>query len=71
MGDLDKNDLGAWLRETGDDIDRPDLHGLNMMMWAAAYGQVPTVQLLLSHGASVDGLGKENGKNFFRFLYMF
>jgi len=59
QGDLDKNDLSSWMLETGDDIDRPDNHGLSMMMWAAAYGQVPTVQLLLSHGASVHVKGKE------------
>ena len=40
QGDLDKNDLSSWMLETGDDIDRPDIHGLSMMMWAAAYGQV-------------------------------
>jgi len=60
QGDLDKNDLTLWLRDTGDDIDRPDVHGLTMMMWAAAYGQVPTVQLLLSYGANVNVIGKEN-----------
>lgn len=60
QGDLDKNDLSSWMRETGDDIDRPDVHGLSMMMWAAAYGQVPTVQLLLNHGANVNVAGKEN-----------
>ena len=62
QGDLDKNDLTYWLRETGDEIDRPDMQGLTMMMWAAAYGQVPTVQLLLSHGSNVNVKGKENGE---------
>lgn len=62
QGDLDKADLSMWLRETGDDIDRPDVHGLSMIMWAAAYGQVPTVQLLLNSGANVNVRGKENGK---------
>jgi ankyrin repeat protein len=28
-------------------------------MWASAYGQVPTVQLLLKHGAQVDFVGEE------------
>ena len=64
QGDLDKNDLSMWLRETGDDIDCHDGHGLSMLMWAAAYGQVPTVQLLLSHGANVNVQGKENGKKY-------
>ena len=62
QGDLDKNDITLWLRDTGDDIDRPDVQGLTMMMWAAAYGQVPTVQLLLSYGANVNVIGKENGE---------
>ena len=62
QGDLDKNDLSYWLREAGDDIDGSDGHGLTMMMWAAAYGQVPTVQLLLSHGANVNVVGAESGE---------
>jgi ankyrin repeat protein len=28
-------------------------------MWASAYGQVPTVQLLLQHGAQIDFEGHE------------
>ena len=32
-------------RETGDDIERPDVQGLTMLMWASAYGQTPTVQV--------------------------
>jgi len=59
QGDLDRNDLAGWLMETGDDIDRPDVGGMTMMMWAAAYGQTPTVQMLISHGASVHTAGKE------------
>lgn len=59
QGDLDKNDLAMWLRETGDDMDRPDMQGLTMLMWAAAYGQTPTVHLLLHHGASVNVAGRE------------
>ena len=39
-------------RETGDDIDRPDVQGMTMLMWAAAYGQTPTAQLLINHGAT-------------------
>ena len=41
---------------------RHDMNGLTMLMWAAAYGQVPTVQLLLNHGANVNVTGRENGK---------
>ena len=63
QGDLDKNDLNYWLRDAGDDIDGQDGHGLTMMMWAAAYGQVPTVQLLLSHGANVNVVGAESGES--------
>eukprot|EP00090_Calanus_glacialis_P034342 TRINITY_DN5759_c0_g1_i1.p1 TRINITY_DN5759_c0_g1~~TRINITY_DN5759_c0_g1_i1.p1 ORF type:complete len:216 (-),score=79.01 TRINITY_DN5759_c0_g1_i1:130-747(-) len=59
QGDLDRNDLAGWLMETGDDIDRPDVGGMTMMMWAAAYGQTPTVQMLINHGASVHTAGKE------------
>ena len=62
QGDLDKNDLSYWLRDAGDDIDGADGHGLTMMMWAAAYGQVPTVQLLLNHGANVNVIGAESGE---------
>ena len=35
----------AFCRETGDDIERPDVQGLTMLMWASAYGQTPTVQV--------------------------
>ena len=59
QGDLDQRDLADWLRETGDDVNRPDGAGLTMMMWAAAYGQVPTAQLLVSHGAGVNVAGRE------------
>ena len=48
-------------RETGDDIDRPDVQGMTMLMWAAAYGQTPTAQLLINHGASVNTVGTELG----------
>ena len=41
---------------------RHDMNGLTMLMWAAAHGQVPTVQLLLNHGANVNVTGRENGK---------
>jgi len=59
QGDLDQKDLQQWLRETGDDIERPDVQGLTMLMWASAYGQTPTVQLLLSMGADVNCIGRE------------
>ena len=61
QGDLDRGDLEQWLRlmdyvkyidtnsftcrETGDDLERPDVQGLTMLMWASAYGQTPTVQV--------------------------
>ena len=61
QGDLDRNDIREWLSQTGDDMDRPDNNGLTMLMWASAYGQVPTVQLLLNHGVNVNVTGKENG----------
>merc|ERR1719400_1642843 len=45
--------------QRGDDIERPDVQGLTMLMWASAYGQTPTVQLLLSLGADVNCMGRE------------
>ena len=62
QGDLDRNDIREWLAQTGDDMDQADNNGLTMLMWAAAYGQVPTVQLLLNHGVNVNVTGKENGE---------
>ncbi|KAK3910972.1 Ankyrin repeat family A protein 2 [Frankliniella fusca] len=40
-------------------IDPPDENGLTPLMWAAAYGQLSTVQLFLKHGAQIDKLGPE------------
>ncbi|XP_026290950.1 ankyrin repeat family A protein 2 [Frankliniella occidentalis] len=39
--------------------DSPDENGLTPLMWAAAYGQLSTVQLFLKHGAQIDKLGPE------------
>lgn len=44
---------------TETDIDNEDCHGLTPLMWASAYGQFPTVQLLLKRGAAVDHVGNE------------
>ncbi|XP_066994966.1 ankyrin repeat family A protein 2 [Anabrus simplex] len=41
------------------DVDVVDSNGLSALMWASAYGQVPTVQLLLRHHAQVDREGCE------------
>lgn len=41
------------------DVDALDGNGLTALMWASAYGQVPTVQLLLKHNALVDRVGHE------------
>jgi len=60
QGDLDSNDLENWLRDTGGDINRPDNGGLTMLMWGAAYGQTPTIQLLLNRGASLHCTGLED-----------
>jgi ankyrin repeat protein len=49
----DKLSYFLTFRESEGDIDRADGHGLTMLMWAAAYGQTPTVQLLINRGASV------------------
>eukprot|EP00088_Acartia_fossae_P070133 TRINITY_DN9313_c0_g1_i12.p1 TRINITY_DN9313_c0_g1~~TRINITY_DN9313_c0_g1_i12.p1 ORF type:complete len:215 (+),score=31.75 TRINITY_DN9313_c0_g1_i12:53-697(+) len=61
QGDLDTNDINNWLcdGDSGGDINTPDANGLSMVMWAAAYGQTPTVQLLLNHGASLHCRGHE------------
>ena len=42
---LKKITFCMYCRETGDDIERPDVQGLTMLMWASAYGQTPTVQV--------------------------
>ncbi|XP_071452985.1 DNA-binding protein RFXANK [Hetaerina americana] len=41
------------------EIDTPDNNGLTPLMWAAAYGQMPTVQLLLKHGADIVCCGPD------------
>ena len=41
------------------DVDLKDSNGLSALMWASAYGQVPTVQLLIQRGAMVDLEGCE------------
>lgn len=43
----------------GRNIDVKDENGLTALMWASAYGQNPTVKILLSAGARVDQLGPE------------
>ena len=43
VGRLDTTSFAC--RETGDDLERPDVQGLTMLMWASAYGQTPTVQV--------------------------
>ena len=42
------------------DIDERDPAGRTPLMWAAAYGQAPTVSLLLRHGADVNAHGQED-----------
>ena len=42
------------------DIDERDQAGRTPLMWAAAYGQAPTVSLLLRHGAEVNAHGQES-----------
>ncbi|XP_065335555.1 ankyrin repeat family A protein 2 [Cloeon dipterum] len=41
------------------DIDEVDTSGLTPLHWACFYGQLPTVQLLLQKGASINKEGKE------------
>lgn len=40
-------------------VDVSDSSGLTALHWAAAYGQLTSVQLLIAHGAKVDILGPE------------
>jgi ankyrin repeat protein len=42
------------------DIDERDHAGRTPLMWAAAFGQAPTVSLLLRHGADVNAHGQED-----------
>lgn len=42
-----------------DSVDVKDANGLTALHWAAAYGQVTSVQLLLANGAEVDVTGPE------------
>ncbi|XP_059484269.1 ankyrin repeat family A protein 2-like [Neocloeon triangulifer] len=41
------------------DVDEEDAFGLTPLHWASSYGQLPTVQLLLQKGASINKQGKE------------
>lgn len=41
----------------GIDLDTPDENGLNALMWASAYGQTRTVNMLVSSGADVNYIG--------------
>ncbi|KAJ9582381.1 hypothetical protein L9F63_003274, partial [Diploptera punctata] len=54
QGEINVHDI-----EQEQDIDVKDSNGLSALMWASAYGQVPTVQLLVQHGAQVDLQGQE------------
>lgn len=40
-------------------VDVCDEDGLTALHWAAAYGQISSVNLLLAHGATIDKLGPE------------
>ncbi|KAG8235057.1 hypothetical protein J437_LFUL014560 [Ladona fulva] len=41
------------------EVDTVDSNGLTPLMWASAYGQMPTVQLLLRHGAKTENTGPD------------
>nr|CAD7594897.1 unnamed protein product [Timema genevievae] len=55
QGEITAQDL-----ENETEVDLLDSNGLTPLMWASAYGQVPTVQLLLQRGAQVDKQGPES-----------
>lgn len=40
-------------------IDATDSNGLSALHWAAAYGQLTSVELLVAYGAAIDKLGPE------------
>lgn len=54
MGDLMAEDLPPVER-----VDCVDDVGYTALLWAAAYGQMPTVRLLLEHGADPNVLGRD------------
>ncbi|XP_037083507.1 ankyrin repeat family A protein 2-like [Pollicipes pollicipes] len=54
MGDLSLLDL-----QEAAGVDEPDELGYSSLMWAAAYGQVPTVRLLLEQNAAVSRQGPD------------
>ncbi|XP_063225130.1 DNA-binding protein RFXANK-like isoform X2 [Bacillus rossius redtenbacheri] len=54
QGNLTQQDI-----ESEPDVDAPDAHRLSALMWASAYGQVPTVQRLLGRGAGAGRRGPE------------
>ncbi|XP_068202611.1 ankyrin repeat family A protein 2-like isoform X2 [Palaemon carinicauda] len=47
MGELSPEDL------VGIDVDEVDSNGFSPVMWAASYGQLPTVKLLVQHNANI------------------
>ena len=53
QGELKAGELNAEM------IDERDLRKRTPLMWSAFYGQTPTVNLLLKHGASVKAKGDE------------
>ncbi|PSN47035.1 hypothetical protein C0J52_09820 [Blattella germanica] len=54
-----QGEISAQDAQQENDIDAKDGNGLSALMWASAYGQVPTVQLLIKHGARIDLEGTE------------
>ena len=36
------------------DVDEVDSNGFTPVMWAASYGQLPTVKLLIQHRANIN-----------------
>ena len=47
----------------GTDINKCDeVGGLTALLWASAYGQLPTIEFLIENGADVNFMG-DNGEN--------
>merc|ERR1719412_3567017 len=48
------------LEEDISKVNEPDMKGKTPLMWSSAYGQTPTVSLLLRHGADIHARGQED-----------
>lgn len=54
QGEITENDV-----KNEKDIDIPDAKGLTALHWASAYGQINSVQLLITNGANIHKTGPD------------